>query len=55
MVSTIYTTGLIALEITTSSVDGEAFYDFLRGNLILPFDGINSNSATVHHIEPVVN
>ena len=51
--------GVIALEIVTGSVNGEKFFDFLRGSLIpnmMPFDGQNPNSilvmdnCSVHHV-----
>ena len=51
--------GIIALELTTSLVNGEMFFDFVRGSLIpnmMPYDGINPRSVvimdtcSVHHI-----
>ena len=55
-------TGVLALELTTSTVTGETFFDFVRGSLIpnmLPYDGINPRSVavmdncSVHHIDEV--
>lgn len=60
----ISTEGVVALETTTSTVNGEFFYDFARGNLIpnmLPFDGINPRSicimdnASVHKTAEIVD
>ena len=54
--------GIIALELTTDSVNGERFFDFVRGSLIpnmMPFDGINPRSVvimdncSVHHVSEV--
>ena len=51
--------GIIALELTTSLMNGEMFFDFVRGSLIpnmMPYDGINPRSVvimdncSVHHI-----
>ena len=50
--------GMVALDVTTSTVSGETFFDFLRGTLIpnmLPFNGSNIRSilvldnCSVHH------
>lgn len=55
-------TGLVALELTTSTVGRETFYDFIRGTLIpqmMPFNGINPRSVavmdnlSVHHVHEV--
>ena len=52
----------VALELTTDSVNGERFFDFVRGSLIpnmMPFDGINPRSVvimdncSVHHVSEV--
>ena len=49
---------------TTGSVNGENFYDFLRGDLIpelLPFDGSNlklvviMDNCSIHHIQEVAD
>ena len=42
--------GIIALELTTHSVNGEKFFDFIRGSLIpnmMAFDGINPRSVVI--------
>ena len=55
--------GIIATGMTTSTVNGDTFFDFVRGTLLpnmLPFDGMNEKSilvmdnCSVHHIEPVI-
>ena len=54
--------GLVALELMDGSVDGDAFFDFVRGSLIPemnPFDGVSPMSVAVmdncsiHHTEDV--
>lgn len=54
--------GLLGVELTTGSVDGGKFIDFVRGTLIPnmhPFDGMSSNSIVVmdncaiHHVSEV--
>ena len=59
----IATDGVVALEMTTSSVDRNIFFDFVRGSLIpnmQQFNGTNSRSIvvmdnlTVHHTDEVV-
>ena len=54
--------GLLGVELTTGSVDGGKFVDFVRGTLIPnmhPFDGMSSNSIVVmdncaiHHVPEV--
>ena len=56
------TSGIIATNMTSSTVSGDTFFDFLSGTLIpnmLPFDGLNERSVlvldncSVHHIEAV--
>ena len=51
---------ILATEISTGRLNGEKFYDFLRGSLISkmrPFDGISPHSVlildncSVHHIK----
>ena len=53
---------VIALEVKTGTVNGEDFFDFIRGTLIpqmLPFNGQNPNSilvldnCAIHHITEV--
>ncbi len=49
-IAAIATSGLVALELTTSTINGDNFYDFARGSLIpnmLPFDGVNPRSVVV--------
>ena len=49
-IAAISTEGLLAVETTTNTVDGEAFFDFLRGNLtpeLGPFDGCNPRSIII--------
>ena len=54
--------GIIASEIFTTTVDGDAFFDYLRGSLLpmlQPFDGSSPNSilimdnCSIHHISKV--
>ena len=61
-VAAICSDGLIGVELTTGSVDGDKFVDFLRGTLIPnmhPFDGTSSKSIVVldncaiHHVSEV--
>ena len=58
------TEGLAALELTDGSVDGDAFYDFVRGSLIPemnPFDGCSPMSVaimdncSIHHTQDVAD
>ena len=51
--------GVIASEILTTTVNGDAFFDFLRGNLLpmmQSFEGTSSNSVLImdncliHHV-----
>ena len=55
-------TGIIALDLTTDTVNGDKFFDFLRGSLIpnmMEFNGMNPRSivimdnCSVHHVEEV--
>ena len=54
--------GILDVEVTSSSVDGEKFCDFIRGSLIpnmLPYDELNPTSVVVmdncsiHHVTEV--
>ncbi len=63
-VAAIATSGLVAVELTKSTINGDNFYDFVRGTLIpnmLPFDGVNPRSIvvmdnlTVHHVPEVLD
>ena len=56
--------GIIAVDLVSGSVNGEKFFDFLRGSLIpnmMPYDGQNPNSilvmdnCSVHHVHEVVD
>ena len=56
--------GILATEMYSSTINGDKFYDFIRGTLIpnmLPFNGFNHNSVVVmdncsiHHIEPATS
>ena len=61
-IAAISLTGLVASELTTSTVARENFYDFIRGSLIpqmMPFNGSNPRSVavmdnlSVHHVHEV--
>ena len=61
-IAAISSDGLLGVELTTGSVNGEKFYDFVRGTLIpemLPFDGIHPRSiaimdnCSIHHVREV--
>ena len=61
-IAALSTEGLVALELTDGSVDGDAFFDFIRGSLIPemnPFDGCSPTSVAVmdncsiHHTDDV--
>ena len=63
-IAAISTTGLVALNITQSTVNADVFFDYVRGYLIpqmRPFDGINHASIvvmdnlSVHHVPQVTN
>lgn len=63
-IAAISTTGVVAVELMTGTVNGDIFFDFVRGNLIpemLPFNGSNPASiavldnCSIHHIQPVVD
>lgn len=54
--------GILAVESTPNSVDGDMFVDFIRGSLIpnmLPHDDVNPTSivvmdnCTIHHVDEV--
>ena len=56
------TSGMLAVELKTGSVNGDDFFDYVRGSLIpemLPFDGRNPKSiavldnCSIHHVCPV--
>ena len=52
-------TGIIALDLTTHTVNGDEFFDFLRASNMMPFNGTNPQSivimdnCSVHHVEEV--
>ena len=61
-IAAICTEGILALESTINSVNGETFFDFACGTLIpelLPFDGSNPksivdmDSCSIHHVQDV--
>ena len=61
-IAALSTEGLVALELTDGSVDGDTFYDFVRGSLIPemnPFDGCSPMSVAVmdncsiHHTDDI--
>ena len=61
-IAAICSDGLLGVELTTGSVNGDKFVDFLRGTLIPnmnPFDGVSSRSIVVmdncaiHHVPEV--
>lgn len=63
-IAAISSQGLIALELTDSSVDGDAFFDFVRGSLVpemRPFDGTSPMSiavmdnCSIHHTQEVAD
>ena len=56
--------GIIDVHITTGSVDGEAFCDFIERCLqpqLLPYNGTNPRSvvildnASIHHVQPAID
>lgn len=61
-IAAICTDGLLGVDFTTGSVNGEKYYDFLRGTLIpemSPFDGVSPRSiaimdnCSVHHTNEI--
>ena len=61
-IAAISSSGMIAVELMTGSVNGDKFFDYVRGSLIpemLPFDGKNPNSiavldnCSIHHVHEV--
>ena len=63
-IAAISTSGLLTLELTTSTVNWEVFYDFVRGSLIpqmMPFNGTNPCSVavmdnlSVHHVPEIIS
>ena len=61
-IAAISTEGLVALDLTTQTVNSEFFYDFVRGSLIpqmTTFDGSSSTSivimdnCSIHHVQEV--
>ena len=56
------TTGIIAVELMAGSVNGDIFFDYVRGSLIpemQPFDGRSPkciavmDNCSIHHVDPV--
>ena len=60
-IAAICTDGLLALETTSNSVNGEMFFDFVCGELLpemLPFDGSNPKSIIImdnHHVQQIAD
>ena len=63
-IAAIATDGLVALELVQGTVNGQIFFDYVRGSLIpsmLPFNGSNPHSilvmdnCSIHHVQIVVN
>ena len=63
-ISAMCTEGILAVELTKDSVNGEKFFNFVRGSLIpemLPFDGCNPKSiavmdnCSIHHVREVAD
>lgn len=63
-VAAICTDGILAVDMTMESMNGEKFYDFIRGSLIpelLPFNGSNPRSVvimdncSIHHIQEIID
>lgn len=61
-IAAISSTGLVAVELMTGTVNGDTFYNFVRGSLIpelLPFNGSNPRSivvldnCSIHHVREV--
>ena len=58
-IAAISTSGILAVKLLKGSVDGDNFFDYVRGSLItemLPFDGKNLNSMgnySIHHVRQV--
>ena len=57
------TSGIMAVELMSGSVNSKKFFDYVRGSLILemlPFDGENPNSVaaldncSIHHVREVI-
>ena len=63
-IAAIASTGAVAVDMTTGSVNGEVFFDFVRTLLIpqiLPFDGENAcsivvlDNCSIHHVQHVID
>ena len=63
-ITAICSSGLVSLELTTSTINQEVFFDYVRRSLIpnmMPFDGINPRSIaimdnfSVHHVSEVLD
>ena len=64
MIAALAADGLVAVEFTKGTVDGEKFLDFVHGSLIplmLSFDGLNPKSiaimdnCSIHHVQAVAD
>ena len=58
------TTGVLDCKITTGTVDGDVFYDFVESCVLphlMPFDGVNPHSivvmdnASIHHVDGIIS
>ena len=63
-ISAMSTEGIVVIELTNDSVNGEKFFDFVHGSLIpemLPFDGYSPKSiavmdnCSIHHVQEVAD
>ena len=63
-IAAISTEGLLAVELTTGTVDADIFFDFVRGGIIPlmnPFDGSSPNSimvlenCSIHHVSEIAD
>ena len=63
-ITAICSSGLVSLELTTSTVNGEVFFDYIRSSLIpnmMPFNGMNPRSiaimdnCSIHHVSEVLD
>ena len=61
-IAAIASSGILTVELTKDTVNGDSFFDFIRGTLIphmRPFDGISPHSilimdnCSVHHVNEV--
>ena len=60
IITALSTDGVVAYEIIKGTVNGDAFLEFVHGNLIpnmLPFDGsiVVMDNCSIHHVQPVLD